>query len=79
MSEDNPFALDWTQVENLDTSLRNMYMKSMNVWLIKFVQELVHKDGDSYHKKTIYKIMFSLRRYLKQHGRVEDNILHPKV
>ena len=37
MSEDNPFALDLTQVENLDTSLRNMSMKSMNFWLINYI------------------------------------------
>ena len=79
MNEDNLFSLHLTQVENLDTSLRNMYMKSMNVWLVKFVQELVDEDGEPYHDKTIYQIMFSMRRYLEEHGRVEDNILDPKA
>lgn len=54
MSEENPFVLDLAEVENLDTSLRNMSMKSMNFWLIKFVQELADKDGDPYPEKTIY-------------------------
>ena len=62
MSEDNPFALDLTQVEHLDTSLRNMSMKSMNFWLIKFVQELSDNDGDPYPEKTIYQTVCSLRR-----------------
>ena len=51
-----------------------MSMKSMNVWLIKFVQELADKDGDQYPEKTIYQIVCSLRQYLEEHGRVEANI-----
>ena len=74
MSEDNPFPLDLTQVENLGTSLRNMSMKSMNFWVFKFVQEHTDKDGDPYTEKTIYQIVCSLRRYLEEHGRVEANI-----
>lgn len=57
MSEDNPFGLDLA-VKNLETSLYNISMKSMNSWLIKFIQEVADKDGDLYPKKTIYQIVF---------------------
>lgn len=63
MLGDNPFGLDLVEVENLATSLCNMSMKSMNFWLIKFVQEVADMDGDPYPEKTIYQIVCSLRRY----------------
>lgn len=78
VAEDNPFGLDLAEVENLDTSLCNMSMKSMNFWLIKFVQEVADKDGDPYPEKTIYQIVCSLRRYVDENGRAEANMLDGK-
>ena len=43
--EKNPFSLDLQNLQNLDTHLCSMTARTLNFWLIKFVQEVCDKDG----------------------------------
>ncbi len=45
MCESNPFSLD---LQNLETELCSMMARTLNFWLIKFVQEVCDKDGKPY-------------------------------
>ena len=37
----NPFSLDLQNLQNLETELCSMTARTLNVWLIKFVQEVL--------------------------------------
>ena len=39
MCESNPFSLDLQNLQNLETGLCSMTARTLNFWLIKFVQE----------------------------------------
>ena len=72
MCESNPFCLDLQNLQNLETDLCSMTARTLNFWLIKFVQEVIicHKDGKLYPERTVYQIVCSLKkRYLEENGR----------
>ena len=48
MCESNPFSLDLQNLQNLETELCSMTARTLNFWLIKFVQEVCDKDGKPY-------------------------------
>ena len=73
MCESNPFSL---YLQNLETELCSMTARTLNFWLIKFVQELCDKDGKPYPGRTVYQIVCSLKRHLDENGRAEANMLN---
>ncbi|CAB4043927.1 Hypothetical predicted protein, partial [Paramuricea clavata] len=76
MCESNPFSLDLQNLQNLETELCSMTARSLNFWLIKFVQEVCEKDGKLYPRRTVYQIICSLKRHLDENGRAEANMLN---
>ncbi len=66
MCESNPFSLD-LQTE-LETELCSMTARTLNFWLIKFVQEVCDKDGKPYPERIVYQIICSLKRHLDENG-----------
>ncbi|CAB4034352.1 Hypothetical predicted protein [Paramuricea clavata] len=76
MCESNPFSLDLQNLKNLETELYSMTARSLNFWLIKFVQEVCEKDGKLYPGRTVYQIICSLKRHLDENGRAEANMLN---
>ncbi|CAB3980436.1 Hypothetical predicted protein [Paramuricea clavata] len=76
MCESNPFSLDLQNLQNLETELCSMTTRTLNFWLIKFVQEVCDKDGKPYPGRTVYQIIRSLKRHLDENGRAEANILN---
>ena len=45
MCESNPFCLDLQNLQNLETDLCSMKARTLNFWLIKFVQEVNLPQG----------------------------------
>jgi hypothetical protein len=45
MCESNPFCLDLQNLQNLETDLCSMTARTLNFWLIKFVQEVNLPQG----------------------------------
>ncbi|CAB3980754.1 zinc finger MYM-type 3-like [Paramuricea clavata] len=76
MCESNPFSLDLQNLQNLETELCSMTARTLNFWLIKFVQEVCDKDGKPYPGRTVYQIICSLKRHLDKNGRAEANMLN---
>ena len=76
MCESNPFSLDLHNLQNLETELCSMTARTLNFWLIKFVQEVCEKDGKPYPGRTVYQIICSLKRHLDENGRAEANMLN---
>ena len=74
--ENNPFSLDLQNLQNLGTHLCSMTARTLNVWPIKFVQEVCDKDGEPYPGRTAYQIICSLKRHLEENGRAEANMLN---
>ena len=74
--ENNPFSLDLQNLQNLDTHLCSMTARTLNFWLIKFVQEVCDKDGEPYPGRTVYQIICLLKRHLEENGRAEANMLN---
>jgi hypothetical protein len=56
MCESNPFSLDLQNLQNLETELCPMTARTLNFWLIKFVQEVCDKDGKPYPGRTVISI-----------------------
>ncbi|CAB4042300.1 Hypothetical predicted protein, partial [Paramuricea clavata] len=76
MCESNPFSLDLQNLQNLETELCSMTARTLNFWLIKFVQEVCDKDGKPSPGRTVYQIICSLKRHLDENGRAEANMLN---
>ena len=74
MCESNPFCFDLQNLQNLETDLCSMTARTLNFWLIKFVQEVCDKDGKLYPGRTVhvYQIVCSLKRHLEENGRAES-------
>ena len=53
----NPYSLDLQNLQNLDTHLCSMTARTLNFWLINFVQEVCDKDGEPYPGRTVYQII----------------------
>ena len=45
MCEGNPFSLDLPNLQNLETELCSMTARTLNFWLIKFVQDVCDMQG----------------------------------
>ena len=69
-------SLDLQNLQNLDTHLCSMTARTLNFWLIKFVQEVCDKDGEPYPGRTVYQIICSLKQHLEENGRAEANMLN---
>ncbi len=64
MCESNPYNLDLQNLQNLVTEFCSMTARTLNFWLIKFVQEVCDKDGKPYAERAVYQIICSLKRHL---------------
>lgn len=71
------FSLDTRRFENLITKVLNMSTEILNFWMIKLVR-VCDKDGDHYPGNALYQIVCSIKRYLKENGRAEYNMLDVK-
>jgi hypothetical protein len=74
--ERKPFSSDLQNLENLETELCSMTARTLNFWLIKFVQEACDKDGKPYPGRKVYQIICSLKRHLDENGRAKANMLN---
>ena len=48
-------------MQELTESIENLNAKSLNYWLLKFVQEVANKLGGRYPSRTLYSIVCELR------------------
>ena len=56
---------DLHKVTALSSDIAGMDALSLNYWLSKFVMEVAKKSGGRYPPKTVYGIICTLKRYLK--------------
>lgn len=54
------------EIQDLATQLEAFNGKSLALWLGKFVQEVVNKNGGKYPARTLYGIISGIKRYLEE-------------
>ena len=59
------FVFDEQGIQDLTTQLEAFNGKSLALWLGKFVQEVVNKNGGKYPARTLYGIISGIKRYLE--------------
>ena len=62
-------------VLSLEEKLKDLDSLSLNYWLTKFVQEVANKNEGHYPSRSLYGIIFGLKRYLEDVN--EGNALNP--
>ena len=63
-------------MEDLSVSLEHMSAKSLNIWLCKFICEVVKQSGEQYPPKTLYLLVCGINRHLGNvYGESAFNIL----
>ena len=51
------FALDKAKIQRLDTNIVNMFAESLNLWLVKFIQDVCKGNGQRYPGRTLYSMV----------------------
>ena len=62
---------DLCKVLVLSIQIEDMKASSLNYWLNKFAMEVAKKSRKSYPPKTVYGIVFGIRRYLEEKNGAE--------
>ena len=63
-------------LQDLTVDVHDMSAESLNIWLTKFVGEVVNRDGDRYPARTLYMIICGINRHIQNiNGEDSFNIL----
>ena len=71
---------EWCEERNIDESLTSMNDADINSNVARFVHEVVKKDGKTpYPPNSLYQIVVSIQRFLKDNGRPDVNFFESPV
>ena len=63
-------------LQDLTVDVHDMSAESLNIWLTKFVGEVVKRDGERYSPRTLYMIICGINRHIQNiNGEDSFNIL----
>ncbi len=63
-------------IQDLTVNIHDMSAESLNIWLTKFVGEVVNRSGERYPPRTLYLIICGINRHLQNmNGEDSFNIL----
>ena len=51
------FTLDMAKRQRFDTNIVNMFAESLNLWLVKFIQDVCKGNGQRYPGRTLYSMV----------------------
>ena len=74
--EEKSLGISLNDINGLDIKRwEKMTPLSLNFWIGKFVEEVANKNGLRYPARTLYQVVFGLKRYLEGKNRNDVNML----
>ena len=68
----------WCDFRQITDNIEALEAEQLNDHLCNFIMEVNKQDGSCYPPNTLYQIVASIQRHLKENGRPEMSILDPK-
>ena len=72
--------LEWCEERRIETPVIDMREDELNCHIARFAHEVVKKDGDTlYPTNSLYQIVVSIQRFLRENGRLEVSFFDQSV